>query len=276
MLSLIEPVVLAWAHPGQVSGRFMDSVLRVLLADRFEVNEGRPSKVVSYMYVESGPRIASARNHIVRQFLANEHYAAAEWLLMLDADMTFTPETVATVFAGVRDDAGNLARPIVGGLCFGGGHGAIMPTMYELCAPEENEGVPMRVIDSWEPGSVVPVDATGAAFLLIHRSVLVAMAEQFPEPVPWFAESVHAGREFGEDWTFCLKARRMGYPICVNTNAKVGHMKEVCLDENAWANALTPLRRTSSLGPVTIEKDHNPVVLSRQVRRRLEREAAKR
>jgi hypothetical protein len=80
------------------------------------------------------------------------------------------------------------------------------------------------------------VHATGAAFLLIHRSVLTKMGEIYREsPYPWFLEgSVYKGTKFGEDWAFCMRAIEAGFKIHVHTGVKIGHVKPQVLDEDAW------------------------------------------
>ena len=240
---MIERVVLGWVCPGTVSSRFMDSVLRSVFAGIGEVQLGNREDyvVAGYRFIESGPRIAAARNNLVRGFLESPAYENVEWLLMLDADMIFDESLLPALFQDVRDTDGSLKRPIVGGLCFGGGRERVFPTMYEIVDPKENNGDAVRVIEEWSEGAAVEVDATGAACLLVHRSVYETMLERHGEPVPWFAESIYKGVEFGEDWTFCLRARVMGYPIIVNTNAKVGHQKPIVLDEQLWRDGRVAL-----------------------------------
>lgn len=224
-----ESVALCWVHPGQVSGAFMESILKLERADLARpVGQQRIMRTgAGYLNMVSGPRIASARNTLVRIFL--EQYKA-EWLLMIDTDMVFEPEALDTLFQVADKDT----APIVGGLCFGGGHGALFPTMYRLQDPKENDGKIVDWVREWEPGSVVQVDATGAAFILMHRSLLQAMGEKFPEPAPWYSETVYKGKEFGEDWSFCLRAMQMNVPVYVHTGASIGHMKPVMLDESIW------------------------------------------
>lgn len=140
---------------------------------------------------------------------------------MVDSDMVFGPSQ----FEDLIYSAHSVERPIVGGLCFGGRAGNhIFPTIYRLVDPKEN-GTPSQPILDYPKDQIVKVDATGAAFLLIHRSVLVKMLETYPGPSHWFSESVYAGFEFGEDWTFCLRAGQLGYPIHVHTGIEIGHVK---------------------------------------------------
>ena len=273
-----DRVVIGYIHPGEVRGEFMDSVLRTVLRDAGR-KEGRriTTEGGGYLALSSGPRISSARNSIVRQFL-DSPVLDADWLWMLDADMSFEPDTLDRLM----EVADAKERPIIGGLCFGGGRGRIFPTMYELIDPSENDGEAIRYVTEWPEGAVVEVDATGAACLLMHRSVLEQMRERFPEPVPWFAESIYKGTEFGEDWTFCLRVRRLGHRIYVNTNAPIGHVKTVSLDEELWrtgkvalgVGAAVPKERKAEARVVNPLRVVGSQPMNRQQRREAERKKA--
>ena len=80
---------------------------------------------------------------------------------------------------------------------------------------------------------VVSVDSTGAACVLIHRSVLEDKRWLTPEhPFPWFRETVFDGKPCSEDHFFFAKARHLGFPIHVDTAAKTGHVKPQVIDED--------------------------------------------
>jgi hypothetical protein len=78
------------------------------------------------------------------------------------------------------------------------------------------------------------VDGTGAACLFIHRSVFERMAEEFEKPWQWFQETTLNGNTVGEDMTFCLRARALGFPILVDTSIQFGHVKPRIIDENEY------------------------------------------
>ena len=203
-------VLVAYCHPGTVSGPFHESLLNTVTS--------HPELIVGHIGITSGPRIASARNKMVEAFLT--HDREPEWLWMLDTDMVFPADTLPRLL-----DVADTLHPIVGGLCFGGRTDDIFPTLYRLVDPAENEGRPIETIYNFPDDALVKVDATGAACLLIHRRVLENIYRSFPGPHHWFSESVYNGMEFGEDWTFCLRAQQMGHPIHVHTGIPIGHVK---------------------------------------------------
>ena len=222
-------VVLSYIHPGDVSGAFMEAVLNVVDHDA-----AGPRHIGRRISLRSGPRIASARNSLVRTFLTTD----AEWLWMLDTDMVFQPHTLDRLL----DAANAKRRPIMGALCFGGARGGVVyPTIYRLRQPDEDHG-PVECIRDYPPDTILQVDATGCACLLVHRSVLERIAGAarpdgtlcFPEPAPWFSESVYRQHEFGEDWSFCLRAAQLGIPVHVHTGIRIGHIKPAVVDEAAY------------------------------------------
>ena len=236
--------------------------------------------VVGHIRQESGPRIASSRNTLVRTFLDQERYKDVEWLLMLDADITFDGALLERLFDGMRDDTGKILRPISSGLYFGGGHGSIFPCMYEIVDPKTNDGMAVKIIADFKTGDVIRADAVGAGCLLMHRGVLEQLREVHEEPTPWFAESVYKGHEFGEDWTFCMKVRMQGYSIHVVTSTQLGHVKSVVMDEHMWRTGQTNLRSVSAPPNMSVELKLVPpkpepmatiTPLNREQRRKLEK-----
>jgi len=213
-------VVVGFLHPGMVSAYFTTSLVQMLLFD-----QGTSRHIVGMLQEWSSANVSTARNEIVRRFL--EHHTQAEWLLFVDSDMQWDHDALDRLLSA----ADQAAAPIVGGLCFGAVRDRLFPTIYRLVPTEEGGVTTLRVGD-YPRNQLVPCDATGAAFLLIHRSVLKSMrAHQFNPTFPWFQEAELGGLPAGEDLTFCLRARQLGVPIHVDTRVKVGHHKSALFTE---------------------------------------------
>lgn len=227
-------VVIAWCSPGQVETHFMTSVLNLVTVDaRREFSDRRILRDgTGFISQLSSPRIASARNKIVRLFLNTPDLLNADWLLMLDTDMVFQDDLLDRLL----EVADPEHYPIVGGLAIATNGEKLYPTLKRLNSPEEyavaNE--PFSVIADYPEDSLVEVDATGAACLLMHKSALLKMAAKYPEPAPWFAETIYKGYEFGEDITFCLRAASCDIPVYVHTGVKLGHIKPQIITEETW------------------------------------------
>jgi len=218
-------LVLGYVHPTEVSTYFHNSMMNLLVADfngkQRIVNGG--GRVTRY----SSANISNARNGIVKQFLEK---STAEWLLMIDADMNFTPDTVDALL----DVASKDKAPVVGGLCFGTHDGVLFPTLYDF-RPDDDGVLKTYRYDEFPDNAMFQVGGTGAAFLLIHRNVLVAVeAKAFSKTFPWFEET--SGELYkmgptpvGEDVTFCLRVQLAGFPVFVHTGVEIGHHKSVVL-----------------------------------------------
>jgi hypothetical protein len=224
-------IVLAWLHPGNVAGAFMDSVLDV------QVN----GHLAGYIGLESSPRIAEARCELIDLFLAR--FPDEEWLMMVDSDMTFNSDDIERMLYVA--DADN--KPVIGGLCFAGGRGTeIYPTIYQFT----EDGLEPQT--DYPANQVISAEATGAAFLLIHRGVLLHMAQPWPygfgtgedgktpNPFPWFAEGLSIkGASIGEDIAFCLKLKQLKIPLHIHTGCKIGHIKTQILTEELYRHQQT-------------------------------------
>lgn len=218
---MTDPVVIGYVHPGTVRAEFCRSLVNTVAHGRDYVH--------ATMELQSGPRIASARNDLVAQYLAG-HSRRAPWLLMVDTDMVWAPDAPRRLV----EAADPRTAPIVGGLCFGESDlpeaaDGMLPTLYELV--NNDQGAAFARYTVWPEDDLFPVAGTGAAFLLVHRDALTRIASGWGAKgpdlnYPWFKEgTLGPRRQLGEDLTFCMRAQSAGLPIHVHTGVQIGHMK---------------------------------------------------
>lgn len=218
-----ETVVVAYIHPGMVSSYFTTSLMHMLLFDRIP---GR-QHIVGVFEEWSSANVSAPRNALTKRFVDDTD---ADWLLWIDSDMAWQPEALEALLAS----ADPTERPIVGGLCFGALHDELFPTIYHLAAMDGGGFSTVRVND-YPPGAMIRCTATGAAFLLIHRSALVAIRDHgFNRTFPWFQETENNGQPVGEDITFSLRAGQLDIPVHVNASVRVGHHKSTLLTEERF------------------------------------------
>jgi hypothetical protein len=96
---------------------------------------------------------------------------------------------------------------------------------------ETDDEVGFRSRIDYERDALVEVSATGAACLLIHRTVLHRIREKVGPH--WFDPITHPkGTTFSEDLSFCVRVAAVGFPIHVDTRVRTTHDKHgVFLDE---------------------------------------------
>lgn len=236
----IPGVVVAYVHPGEVSAYFVESMQTTQLADVAARDLGeRPRRIVNIMQEWSSANVSAARNTVTARFLDTrtaDGSTVGDWLLWVDADMQWEPSAVDLLM----ESAHPTERPIVGGLCFGMASGELVPTIYQWARDEAGELVTYRVAN-YERDALIRCAATGAAFILIHRSVLESMrAANFNPAFPFFQEVQMGSRPVGEDITFCIRAGQLGFPVHVDTRAKIGHHKSQLLTEEVYLRQAPP------------------------------------
>jgi len=225
----IPGVVIAYIHPGQVSSYFTESLIVSLLSD---LNKPR-RQIVNIMQEWSSANVSSARNTVTARFLDSrtpDGRTVGDWLLWIDADMQWEPSAIDYLL----ESADPVERPIVGGLCFGMVKDKLVPTVYQFVKLDDG-GIATYRVEDYPRDSLVQCAATGAAFVLIHRSVLERIRDhKFNDAFPWFQEVQLGDRPVGEDIAFCLRAGQLGIPVHVDTRAKIGHHKSALLTENKF------------------------------------------
>jgi len=186
--------------------------------------------------------VAGGRNEIIARFLDSD----AEWLFMIDSDMGFERDTVDRLVASAEaNEAG-----VLGGLCFAqkldtdvaqgpayANRFRIIPTLYEFVEIQETGEKGFRHIDRYKRDAFQEVAGTGAACLLLHREVALAVGPEPFEPlrIPG-AGGNGTARTYSEDLSFCLRARAAGAKLGVDTSVKTSHYKGgIYLDEVQYA-----------------------------------------
>ncbi len=210
-------VLLYVPHGGTVRAELMVSVMATL--------SDPDSPVAEFRELHAGPVMGMARNAILADWLDDTPY---EWLLMVDADMLFTPGTVRKLYAA----ADPVERPVIGALCWTIVEKGKIPTMYKF---DKEEGTGRFGFTSYQDipaDEVLQVGATGAACLLLHRSAILRLEDRNPASRNlWFAELAVDGRLFGEDFSFCIRCNDAKVPVHVCTGARTGHVKSMILGE---------------------------------------------
>ncbi len=154
---------------------------------------------------EEGYTIAENRNYIAHQALKNN----SEYLLMIDDDMTFPSDTLDTLIANKKDICGVAYHPR-------SETGQITKYLDEthIIKLEENDDPKYK--------KTFKCYATGTGIILIRCEIFKKI------PRPWFEFSYHETGQCkqGEDWYFCIKAKKYKFKTWSDPTIKVGHLGE--------------------------------------------------
>lgn len=157
-----------------------------------------------------------ARERIVEVAIMGKY----DYVLFLDSDMVFTPDLLRRLLKANKD--------IVSGLAF------MRKPPYSPCLYSK-----LRLGDAGEReeefledlnAGLVQIEACGLACCLIKVEVLKEMRKLNSSLFwPYYG--------YGEDLTFCIKARKAKFEIWADTSVKVGHLGSTIIMEdvyNAW------------------------------------------
>jgi hypothetical protein len=240
-------VQVAYLHSSRVSHSWHTSMMNMIAYDK-SIGQNLIRQMPYGVHCSGPNSLVEGRNMAVAHFLDKTD---ADWLFFVDTDMGFEPNALESLwFAASAED-----RPVVGGLCFamkhmgpdgrGGQRVLPVPTLFMFARnPKQGVGFANRFI--YPPETLVQVAGTGAAFLLIHRSVLLGMrvleqdrCKAFGLPMEqadtWFDFVQYGdGAQVSEDLSFCWRVNRLGIPIFVHTGIKVTHHKELWLSEDDY------------------------------------------
>jgi hypothetical protein len=164
--------------------------------------------------------ITIGRSKIANFFINNTDH---EYLFFLDSDIGFNPEDVLKLMSHQVDIVSG-AYPM-----------KTIPIRYciNIQQPEERRG------------DLIKIEGNGMGFVLVHRNVLLKMAQNFPElkyipptndsnvtPTPeelnnsyhYFMEQKVDNAFMSEDNSFFYRARMLGYDVWLDTSIKLQHI----------------------------------------------------
>lgn len=230
----MSDTIVAYPHRDDVSTSWAQSLHELLLYDR-----GRHVATVENVRCPTGD-LSMARNVMMKYLLES----GIEWLFMVDTDMGFQVGALDALHAA----ADPVNRPIVGGLCFAqrdlvrdGRHGyryEPKPTIFDwLKFPDGKYRFSIRQF--YPVNGLVECDGTGAAFVLIHRSVAEKVMNRFG-PV-WYERTDDEDGLMSEDMSFNWRCKELGIKMWIHTGVRVTHQKSVWLSEpDFWERLPVP------------------------------------
>jgi hypothetical protein len=210
-----EKILLALPSYGsQVTLGYMKSLQSTL--DRW------PGLIARVEFLENDSLVCRARNTLVARFLRSDQ----DWMLFIDSDIHFEPGQVLRLW-----QHGQNGKKLVCGLY---AMKCVTPRFVWNALPGE---VP-------DANGMVKVSEAGTGFMLIHRSVFLAMIDAHPELAfkpdlmephcddlvrhDFFSVGVYTmpcgtRRYLSEDWYFCQRARKLGFDVWMDTMIQTKH-----------------------------------------------------
>lgn len=156
-----------------------------------------------------GSLVYEARNKLAKQAIE----MGAEWTMWFDSDMIFQPDTMVRL---LKHDA-----PFVSGAYF-----RRCPP-YHLVAFKDCDTENRKWSDLPLPTETVSCEGVGFGCVLVKTEVLLSVAAEYKT---WF-EPMNG---FGEDLSFCWRARQCGYDILLDPSITCGHIGKIVVNEDFY------------------------------------------
>lgn len=154
-----------------------------------------------------GSLVYNARNELARQAIKSE----ADWVLWLDSDMVFEPDLLKKMLKVCEENDIDFLT----GLCFRR-KPPYTPTLFDRLDKMEH-GASYTTIMSVPEGRF-KVGGCGFAGVLMSTDVLMSVAARFG------GRMFDPLEGFGEDVSFCWRARQCGYEIWCDSDIELGHI----------------------------------------------------
>lgn len=206
-----EGILISIPNTGQIKTELMTVVLNIAMRNPQFIGVDLPQ----------GMPVDSNRNNAVQRFLSSRF----EWLLFIDSDVVPPIDVVERLLRHRKKIVSGLVWSSMAGEKGKSWEHDPLPYPTSMIRDSEGEGwkVARKQLESNK--TLIQVDAVGMACILIHREVFEKMDGN------WFRLTYGANGicDGGEDFTFCMKAKEIGYEIWADKSVQCSHYKSVDL-----------------------------------------------
>ena len=213
MINNKKTITIGWCDNGIVDGKFTEGLVSVVLAGP---QIGFP--ITSTLRVQ-GNQIARQRQVLIDTWYDNME---TEWLIWVDSDIVLNIDILQKLLSSADKED----KPMVSGVYFiskqtDGSLPVILPSIFN--------DVDEHTIKYHHPlpeNTLLKVDSAGMGLIVMHRSVVKKLRNEFNKETPLFGENNMLGEKFiGEDIAFFRKCKKAGIPLYAHTGAIAKHNK---------------------------------------------------
>lgn len=159
-----------------------------------------------------GSLITDARNSLAKQAIS----AGADYILWLDSDMTFPPNVLEKMLKHMEE-----GKDIVSGLYFRR-RPPFTPVLFKHLEKGNNVAY-----DDYPKETVFECDGVGFGCVMMKKEILLDVLLNCGT----FFDQID---NYGEDLSFCMRAKEQGYKIYCDSTIKCGHVGQVVVDEEIY------------------------------------------
>lgn len=170
------------------------------------IEKSKREHELMFLIASGGYTIAENRNYLCVQAIKNK----CDYVMMIDDDMIFPPETLNSLIGADKDYVGVIA------------HSRTLPAM-PVVTPFNIEEISLtdKLMGNIKfPDTLFKVKGVGGSVTLLKTSVLDKLEK------PWYGFKSHdtGMTRVGEDYWFCEALTKAGIDIWVDPSLKIGHI----------------------------------------------------
>lgn len=166
-----------------------------------------------------GSLVYHARNILAKAAVENE----TDYVLWIDSDMVFEPNTLTRLLEDIqRNEDVDMVAPIM--FCR---REPFDPVIYNEVKYGLGE-VEANIMHDYPRDSLFEVDAVGFGMILMKTEVIKKVMEEFGD------HPFNLVPGFGEDLSFCIRAKRKGFHVWCDSRIKIGHVGSMIVNEMTY------------------------------------------
>lgn len=166
-----------------------------------------------------GSLVYESRNSLAKKAIEIE----ADYVLWLDSDMKFAPDIMQRLMGDITEKGCDL----VSGLYFRRVFPYTPVLFEELGDPEKDSNVHFKDYDEYPENSLFPIAGAGFGCLLHKADILL---DSFAK----YGTCFDPMDGYGEDLSFCIRAKNLGYNLFCDSTVKCGHVGSLTITEDFW------------------------------------------
>lgn len=194
----------------------MDMVHTLFMASLISLRKPEETEVA----IASCSLVYESRHNLAMKAL-NDGFDRVLWL---DSDMVFESDLLERLSADL-DQGLNFVSAV-----YFTRKNPVLPCVYEICHPRKKKnGEMIPVVESFKkiPDDLFEIEGCGFGAVMMTTDLIRGAG-----PLPFFPSE-----GYGEDLTFCRKARAAGFPLYCDGRIKVGHIGTSIINETTWNDA---------------------------------------
>ena len=163
-----------------------------------------------------GSLVYASRDYLAQCAISEK----ADYILWIDSDMTFKPDFLSEMLKSIE------GKDFVTAVCYRR-KPPFSPTIYKKIRIGFDGEAETEAFDELPDENIFEIDACGMAAVLMKTEIaeaIITAERQLFAPISGY----------GEDISFCIRAKKLGYKLFADQTISVGHISRTVSDGSTW------------------------------------------